>query len=115
MAINRLISYREHQTERHAQTLTRFFGTDAWREIAGRRRTDAQSPELRRALENLYVSQLKSEGPPRMWRYAGPVKDVRRAGHHHLYKMLFASNHPAGDRIAQWARRQTGAQQLGFF
>jgi three-Cys-motif partner protein len=115
MAINRLISYRETQTERHAETLTRFFGTEAWRDIAARRLTDAQSPELRRALEDLYVAQLKSEGPPRMWRYAGPVKEVRRTGRHSLYKMLFASNHSAGDRIAQWARRQTGAQQLGLF
>ncbi|GJG88740.1 hypothetical protein tb265_39210 [Gemmatimonadetes bacterium T265] len=110
MAIQRLIAvHNPEHTEKCAHSLTRFFGTDAWRTLAERRHTDAQSPELRRGLEDLYLTQLR-----RHWRYARSVKDVRRGGQS-LYRMLFASDHEAGERIADWARRQERGDQLRLF
>jgi three-Cys-motif partner protein len=102
MAISRLFSYDQAQTARFAESLTRFFGTDEWREIDAARITDAQSPAHRRSLEALYIRQLET-----LWRHAGSVMDVRMRGRRYLYKMLFASEADAGRRIAAWAQRQS--------
>jgi three-Cys-motif partner protein len=116
MALMRLVSYKEANTEaarrKYAHILTRFFGTDEWAAIGDRRITRAHSPQMRRELEDLYLRHLRS-----LWEFSGAVVEVRRRGDHHLYKMLFASNHDAGKRIAAWAkgatrRTETGGQEL---
>jgi three-Cys-motif partner protein len=103
MGINRLLAYNEADRERYGPVLTRFFGNDGWRELAARRRTSAQAPEFRRDLEELYLSQLRG-----LWRYAGKVMDVRLRGRQGLYRMLFASDHEAGQKISDWAKRRAG-------
>ncbi len=100
MAIMRLISYESDGRERYAATLDRFFGTDAWRQLADRRITRGRSGELRRALTELYLQQLRT-----LWREAGPMVDAYLRGQQRLYKMLFATDHPVANRIAGWIRR----------
>lgn len=108
MALKRLLSYRPGATENCAAVLTDFFGTDEWRGLYTRRPSSAQGAELGRALEALYLRQLKTA-----WKYARTVSDVRRGQCHRLYKMLFASNHSAGNDIANWAAARS-AQQLSL-
>ena len=110
MAIVRLMSYEEGGNTRYAERLTAYFGTDAWRSLLERRVTSERAAELRQALVQLYVERLKSR-----WRDAGPVKDVYLRGQQFLYRMLFASNDPAGARIAKWASCQGGTGQLDLF
>lgn len=115
MAIKRLIGFQNSEhTEKCAASLTRFFGTDEWRPLVAQRVTEHQSGELGRGLEALYLAQLR-----RHWKYARAVKDVRYADRKtvggSLYRMLFASNHQAGEKIAEWAKNQVqGGQQMGL-
>lgn len=108
MALNRLFSYAETHKRRYAHILTRFFGSEEWRKIDERRITKAQSPDLRRALEQLYLRRLREH-----WRYVESAVEVKRRGGHFLYKMIFASNHDAGKRIAAWAKRATRRANSG--
>lgn len=110
MAIVRLMSYEEGGNTRYAQRLTAYFGTDAWRSLLERRVTNERAAELRQALVQLYVERLKTR-----WRDAGPVKDVYLRGQQFLYRMLFASNNPAGARIAKWASGLGGTGQMDLF
>lgn len=110
MAIVRLMSYEEGGNTRYAERLTAYFGTDAWRSLLERRVTSERAAELRQALVQLYVERLRTR-----WRDAGPVKDVYLRGQQFLYRMLFASNHPAGASIAKWASRQGGTGQMDLF
>jgi three-Cys-motif partner protein len=105
MAMRRLLCYRNYRDPKWEMALTRFFGTDAWKELAAQRVTSAQARKLDAALIDLYITQLKGR-----WQYAGSAKDVRMKGKRFLYRMLFASNHEAGDRIYRWAR--SGQQEL---
>lgn len=108
MALNRLFSYAVTHKGRYARILTQFFGSEEWREIDERRITEAQSPKLRRELEQLYLRRLGE-----YWQYVESAVEVRRRGAHFLYKMLFASNHPAGKRIAAWAKYATRRSDSG--
>jgi len=108
MAIMRLLAYRKDHFDRYAEALTRFFGTEAWRSLAERRLTDAQSPRLRRDLVNLYLDQLRT-----LWKHAGEMVDVYLRGERRLYKMLFACDHPAGKAISEWIKTHSSAQNQG--
>jgi len=111
MAIVRLLSYKESGRERYASVLDRFFGTQAWRDLASRRVTDARSKELRQALVDLYLNQLRTQ-----WRKAGSMVDVYFRGQQRLYKMLFASDNSIANRIASWiSHHGTGNHQRGLF
>jgi three-Cys-motif partner protein len=103
MGILRLAPYSRTDLDRYAPILTAFFGTDEWRRIIERRRTS--DPErihaCRRELENLYIRQLGLH-----WRYVDRVCEVRTTGRRGLYRMLFATDHKAGKRIAQWAKQE---------
>lgn len=110
MALKRLVDYSGAET--HAAVLTEFFGTDAWRGLRPLRQSNALRHDLGRGLEALYLQQLRTR-----WRYADVVSEVRRGTHHKLYKMLFASDHPAGEKLARWAKRRTeqdATPQLGL-
>jgi three-Cys-motif partner protein len=112
MGINRLLAYSPEQREQYGSVVTRFFGTESWREIVNFRRTEADSAMCRHRLEELYLEQLR-----RQWTYARKVADVRLRGRQGLYRMLFASNHEAGDKIASWAQDRAEKRQqltLGF-
>lgn len=102
MAIMRLISYEASGRERYAGTLDQFFGTDAWRSLAERRVTGGRSKELRQALVDLYLRQLRT-----LWQDAGPMVNAYLRGQQRLYKMLFAADHPVANRIAAWIKRNT--------
>jgi three-Cys-motif partner protein len=112
MAVNRLISFKRSATENCARVLTTFYGCEDWRALSERRITSAQSRTLRRGLEDLYLKRLSSR-----WQFARTVADIRRGPNHRLYKMMFATNDPAADRVARWwlthdSRRGIG--QIGF-
>ena len=98
----------EEIDESLAEALTHFFGTDAWRALAGRRLTEAQAPQLRRDLVKLYLDQLRT-----LWKHAGEMVDVYLRGEQRLYKMLFASDHPAANRIAGWIKKHTAPDTQG--
>lgn len=111
MALNRMLSYRKETIEESASVLTSFFGTDEWRALVERRMTNAQSAELRRNILALYVERLRSLG----WAHVLVARDVKRRGECGLYKMLYASNHPAGKDIASWSAEQPRKRdQLDF-
>ena len=109
MAIVRLMSWRDRGTSRYAAQLRDYFGTDDWQAIYQRRMTGQQSGEFRQALIELYLRQLRTR-----WKYAGSVKDVSLRGNQRLYRMLFASSHPAADKIARWASTQNSGGQISL-
>jgi len=101
MALVRLIAYAEEQNPGCAAVLTAFFGSDEWKPIAKQRISVAQSPTLRRRLQELYVTRLE-----RLWPHVHEVRDVRRRGEHRLYKLLYATASDAGRDIAEWEATQ---------
>ncbi len=104
MALNRMLSYRRATVDESAQVLTRFFGCEDWRPMVDQRVTDAQSPDLRRAVLDLYMRRLGGLG----WAHVLVGRDVRRLGNAGLYKMIYASNHPAGRNLAEWTALRSG-------
>jgi three-Cys-motif partner protein len=98
MAIIRMAAWDRTKLEPNAAALTRFFGTNEWRGIVERRRTDNDRERLLIELEELYVGRLRNLG----WKHAGRVREVRRRGRHRLYNMLFATNHPVGAALVEW-------------
>lgn len=102
MALNRMLSYRRETVEESAAVLTRFFGCEDWRPLVEQRVTDAQSPELRRSALDLYMRRLRELG----WAHVLVGRDVKRVGNSGLYKMIYASNHPAGRNLGEWSADQ---------
>lgn len=98
MAIVRMVAWDRTKLEPNAAALTRFFGTDEWRDVVNRRRTDVDRERLVVDLEELYVRRLRELG----WKHAGRVREIRRRGRHRLYNMLFATNHPVAAALAEW-------------
>lgn len=112
MGINRLIAVANQQhTARHSQKLTQFFGTQEWRALCDRRITDSHSPQVRHGLLEIYLQRLRE-----FWTHVYVVKDVRKRGDHRLYKMLFATNDDAAQRVADYVGDGgKGSPQLGLF
>jgi three-Cys-motif partner protein len=106
--IQRLLSYKRDELEKHEEKCDRFFGTPEWRRIVGRRYTTSQAREMRRELLELYQAQLRT-----VWTHADTVMPIRRRGRVVLYHMLFAHDHPAAERIFRWARSKL--EQLDLF
>jgi three-Cys-motif partner protein len=112
MALNRMLSYRQETVEQSTAALNNFFGCEDWRPLVSGRITGAQSPDLRRAILDLYLRRLRELG----WAHAMVVRDVKRVGASGLYKMIYASNHPAGKNIAEWSAEQPRKRnQLDLF
>jgi three-Cys-motif partner protein len=99
MAINRMTSFNSRTVYESGPVLDEFFGTEDWRRLVAERQTDAQSRALRRALLDLYMERLRALG----WAHVLVAREVRRTGEVGLYRMIYASNHPAGGRIALWS------------
>ncbi len=100
MGLNRLMPYRD-MPPGHEAIVTAFFGSDDWKQILAGRLTEARSQDCKRQLEDLYLRQLRTR-----WAKAFKLFDVMQVGRRGLYRMLFATNHPAGEKIADWARKQ---------
>jgi three-Cys-motif partner protein len=109
LGFNRLPSLQE-MPEGHEDVITRFFGDEAWKPILTSGVTEASAPECRWALEELYLAKLRG-----MWEKAERVMQVKLRGERGLHRMIFATDHAAGARIADWARSQADqTDQLGF-
>lgn len=111
MAINRMTSFNSQTLEESRPVLNEFFGTEDWEGLAAKRQTNAQSRDLRRALLALYMNRLHGLG----WQHVLVARDVRRTGDAGLYQMIYASNHPAGGRIARWSAERPDDDQPSFF
>ena len=109
MTLQRLLSYEANKRTRYGQTLTAFFGTDAWIALASAERTNAQGPEFRQHLIDLYVEQLRT-----LWKHVSVQATVYLTGDRPFYRMIFASNHPVGDRLAAWQRSEIRKSQIGL-
>jgi three-Cys-motif partner protein len=106
MAINRMTSFNARTLNESGPVLDEFFGTEEWRGLAAERQTDAQSAALRRALLTLYMDRLRALG----WAHVLVARDIKRTGDAALYQMIYASNHPAGGRIATWSAERPDDQ-----
>jgi three-Cys-motif partner protein len=100
MGINRMLAYLHDRLEPNAQALTTYFGTEEWRPIVTAHSTDAQRAQLRAAMLDLYVKQLKLS-----WPYVEEVRAVNRIGDQRLYRMLFCTRNKAALALAHWERR----------
>ncbi len=100
MGLNRLMPYGE-MPEGHRTIITAFYGNDEWRGILAKRVTDERRQECHRALEQLYLQRLRTR-----WSSVNKLFEVKLVGQKGLYRMLFATNHSAGEKIADWAGRQ---------
>lgn len=109
MGIRRLIAHRMAHTDRNAETLTAFFGTEEWRPIVEARRTDAESRDMWRALVQLYERRLRS-----CWDYVDEQKRINAVGDRTLYRMLFATRHPVGAKLAGWERASGRKPQISL-
>ncbi|HSU15556.1 three-Cys-motif partner protein TcmP [Longimicrobium sp.] len=107
MAVIRMMAWDRVKLEPTAAALTRFYGTDEWRAVVERRVTDRDRERCRKELEDLYMQGLRGLG----WKHVSRAREVKRAGNHRLYQMLFATNHPVADNLAKWEGRES---QLGF-
>lgn len=103
MDINRNLPYEGPIEPSVIDNMDAFFGTDRWREAHRRHRiTPAQGRELRKALEDIYLEQLRT-----IWTAASCVQRVHLEGQRALYHMLLATSHPAAQRLAQGVARAT--------
>lgn len=111
MGIMRQVSFNAEDLERKGPALTRFYGDDSWRSLVAKRVTGAQAGELRQGLLQLYMEKLRHAG----WPFVRVARDVRREDGGRLYKLIHATAHVAGDRIAQWeVRRDERKDQFDF-
>jgi three-Cys-motif partner protein len=108
MALRRMLPYAREKLRPNVPALNRFFGTETWLSLWERRKSEAQSPELYRALQELYGNQLRAQG----WKHVVETRYVRREGEAGLYKLLLASNHDAAKRLASWSEQQRGRVNL---
>lgn len=99
LSFNRGLGTNPENRRRNAPIFDAYFGHTRWRPIAEQWSTDAQGHRVRRELLDLYV-----EGLRKLWRYAEVVEIGRFKRRQLYYRMIFASNHEAGERIARWCR-----------
>lgn len=111
MCFNRLLGAKPEHRARHAPIFDEYFGDSRWRAIASGWVTDANGARVRRELLTLYLDRLRT-----LWRFAEVVEVGRWAAgtERLLYRMIFASDHPAGIKIGRWAalHRPDAQQQL---
>lgn len=112
MALKRLLPYRQRYEDQHAEVLTTFYGDATWRRCREHRVSDAHRHAVGRCLLDAYLMRLRT-----LWRFADVVADIRRGRKQRLYQMLFATDHPAAERIARGAgeaARRDQQPQLGL-
>ena len=113
MGLRRMMGYTIEQIEVNAPAMDLFYGGHEWRTCLPHRRSEALRGDFIRCLEATYLTKLRT-----LWAHADAICDVRREDGQRLYRMLFASDDPAGAAIGRWAKGQVGARssgdQLGF-
>jgi len=80
-----------------------------WRRVYEQRtRGSASASEIREALLEEYVQGLRALG----YRHVPPPLLIRRPTGHPLYFLIFASDHPVGEKIMRWClNHATGVEQ----
>ncbi|MGH7617457.1 MAG: three-Cys-motif partner protein TcmP [Gemmatimonadaceae bacterium] len=111
MALKRMLSFNEGSVEQSGPVLDRFFGTEEWRTLLAKRVTSSQSPDFARSVIDYYMDRLRALG----WKHVIVARDIRRDDNVGLYKMLYASNHPAGGNIADWSASRARDDQGRLF
>ncbi|MBA3853318.1 MAG: hypothetical protein C0503_02825 [Gemmatimonas sp.] len=107
MTIERLLGIDRERAKRYEAHLDAFFGTDTWRAHYSKRVSSSQGAAFRTALIELYRARLRS-----LWKDAivacAPGFSEDRA----LYRMFFATSHPAAMRAAKWAHARPPGGQM---
>jgi len=101
IGLNRMLGYTLEQIETNASATTAFYGGDEWRNCIRHRKSSALRADFARCLEETYLKKLRS-----IWKDAGVICEVQREDGQRLYKMLFASDHPAAAEISRWAKNE---------
>lgn len=109
MALPRLLPYERGKLTPTVGAMTSFLGTERWLEAWTERITEADSPALQRRVQELYEEQLRSLD----WEHVVEPRLVRRGGKAPLYKLLLASNHIAGKKLAEWSKGKQVARERG--
>ena len=110
MGIRRQLCYDLTQLELLAPSLTKFFGTEAWRACVGTRITSGQRDLHMPALAELYMSELRALG----WTHSSIVRKIRLRGEQGLYSMMFATSHPTALTLVNWEQDTIDPQQSLF-
>lgn len=101
MALRRLIDYSGPVTDLNARVLTEFYGGDTWRQCEQFRQSEALRRDFAECLERTYLDRLRT-----VWSHADHICNVHRESGQGLYTMLFATNHDAGKKIGEWAKKR---------
>jgi three-Cys-motif partner protein len=108
MALRRMLPYGREKLRPNIPALNRYLGTETWIDLWEARKSQAQSPDLYRAIQDLYADQLRSLG----WQYVVETRYVRREGDAGLYKLLLASDSKVAEKFAKWsAQKERNRQQ----
>ncbi|MEK9499859.1 three-Cys-motif partner protein TcmP [Gaopeijia maritima] len=94
MAIRRILGF----SASHPDAISRFYGSEEWRQIVDRTPTSSQSKEFFREMEALYAERLQSVG----WTHVRRQRKVNDVGERTLYYMFFATDHPVAGALADW-------------
>lgn len=97
MALARLVSYQQSRQTEHATVLNSFYGDTSWMDCLQYRSADTQKDRFKVCMTETYRRRLES-----LWKHSEIVCSVK-GPNGNLYTMLFATDHPAGRNIAQWA------------
>ena len=108
MALLRMLSYDKRMMERYAPALTAFFDGDEWRAIAERRRTPADTPQLKLEVTELYKQKLQS-----VWQHVEIQTRVGISEKKRLYSTVFATDHDLGKGLADWQRTRRQQDLFG--
>jgi three-Cys-motif partner protein len=112
MGLNRMLGYTIEQIEANAPATTTFYGGEEWRACVPHRKSSALRADFARCLETTYLTKLRT-----IWTDADVICDVQREDGQRIYKMLFASDHPAAAEISRWAKnvvRTSKTQQINL-
>lgn len=109
MSFNRLLGPKATHREKNGRVLDEYFGHTRWRSITDGWTSQANGRRVRRELLDMYLAGLRT-----LWRTADIVEVGRFAGRRLLYRMIFASDHPAASRIAKWASERPHGGQGSF-
>lgn len=99
IGLDRLLPYDPVEREKYRPILDAYYGTEEWWDIVERRKTEAQSPQMKQQLLELYQSQLR-----KVWKNVHIMMRVEK-GERGLYHMIFVTDHEVAEKIAKAAGR----------
>jgi three-Cys-motif partner protein len=112
MGLNRMLGYTRDAIEANGAATSLFYGGEEWRACLAHRRSNALRADFNRCLETTYLNKLRT-----IWTNADTICEVAREDGQRLYKMFFASDHPAAADIGRWAKtivRTERSDQMGL-